>query len=128
MTCLGNGLKMIKHASLHCLDFSCRMICVCSSISKTKSLGSMCRCQVLNILSFCHGHAWRHFNIRKTIARILQCRFYRPTLLKDAHECYRRWICYQQLARQTKNKMPHNLKIVIWYIWCLGNWLHGTIF
>jgi len=39
-----------------------------------------------NVISFCHDHACGgHFSVKKTAAKILQCRFYWPTIFQDAH-------------------------------------------
>jgi len=40
----------------------------------------------LNVISFCHDHAYGgHFNSKKIAAKILQCGFYWPDLFKDTH-------------------------------------------
>ena len=43
--------------------------------------------EIDSVLTFCHTYACGgHFSIKKTIAKILQCVFYWPTLFKDTNE------------------------------------------
>ena len=47
-----------------------------------------------SVLSFCHdGICGGHFSGHKTIAKILQCGFYWPTLFKDAFK-YCKSMCF----------------------------------
>jgi hypothetical protein len=39
-----------------------------------------------NVIFYCHDHACGgHFSAKKTAAKILQCGFYWPTLVRDSH-------------------------------------------
>jgi len=48
---------------------------------------------------------WGHFSGRKTAAKVLQCRFYRPTLFRDAFEYCKSYPRYQQLGRISRQDM-----------------------
>jgi hypothetical protein len=61
-----------------------------------------------NVISFCHDHACGgHFSAKKTVAKILQCRFYWPTLFRYAHtyctSCER---CQKLGSISRRNMMP----------------------
>jgi len=46
--------------------------------------------EVSSVIKFCHSEACEnHFSSKKTIAKILQCRFYWPTMFKDTHVFYK---------------------------------------
>jgi transposase InsO family protein len=42
--------------------------------------------ETLSVIKFCHTKAYNgHFSVKKTTAKILQCRFYWPTMFKNTH-------------------------------------------
>jgi len=42
--------------------------------------------EVSSVIKFCHSETCRgHFSSKKTVAKILQCGFYWPTMFKDSH-------------------------------------------
>ncbi|XP_068649572.1 uncharacterized protein [Aristolochia californica] len=63
-----------------------------------------------NILEFCHSHACgEHFASRKTVAKVLRCGFYWPSLFRDAHEFFRVCDrCQRTGCLSRKNMMPLN--------------------
>ena len=71
--------------------------------------------EVRNILSFNHDQAYGgHFNGKMIAANVLQCEFYWPALLKEAHEYYKKCPKCQQLCRITRrDMMPLNLIVVV---------------
>jgi hypothetical protein len=71
--------------------------------------------EITNVLNFCHSEACgRHFSIKKTVAKILQCGFYWPTLFKDTNDFCRTCEKCQKLgAISRRNMMPLNPIIVI---------------
>jgi hypothetical protein len=74
-----------------------------------------------SVISFCHDHACRvHFSAKKTAAKILQCRFYWPTIFQDAHTycvSYKRFQKIGSISR--RNMMPLNpiLIVEIFDVW-----------
>ena len=74
-----------------------------------------------NVISFYHDHGCGgHFSAKKTAAKILQCRFYWPTLFRDAHtycaSCER---CQKLGSISRRNMMPFNpiLIVEIFNVW-----------
>ncbi|KAL5574187.1 hypothetical protein UlMin_023784 [Ulmus minor] len=68
-----------------------------------------------SVISFCHDHACGgHFSSKKTAAKILQCRFYWPTLFKDTHvycsSCDR---CQRLGSISHRNMMPLNPILIV---------------
>jgi hypothetical protein len=61
-----------------------------------------------SIISFCHDHACGdHFSAKKTTAKILQCRFYWPTIFQDAHTyCVSCERCQKLGSISRRNMMP----------------------
>jgi hypothetical protein len=74
-----------------------------------------------NVISFCHGHACRdHFSAKKTVAKILQCGFYWPTLFRDTHaHCISCEHCQKLGSISRRNMMPLNpiLIVEIFAVW-----------
>jgi hypothetical protein len=68
-----------------------------------------------NVISFCHDHACRgHFSANKIAAKILQCRFYWPTMFGDARAYCTSCEHYQKLRSISKrNMMPLNPILVV---------------
>ena len=68
-----------------------------------------------SVLSFYHDQVCGgHFSGRKTVAKVLQCGFYWPTLFRDAFECCKSCTRCQQLGRiSRKDMMPLNPIIVV---------------
>ena len=59
-----------------------------------------------NVIEFCHSEACGgHFFVRKTVAKILQCGFYWPTMFKDTYNFCKRYIECQKLGRITHRNM-----------------------
>jgi hypothetical protein len=74
-----------------------------------------------NVISFCHDHACGgHFSANKTIAKILQCGFYWPTMFGNARayctSCER---CQKLESISKRNMMPLNpiLVVEIFDVW-----------
>jgi len=62
--------------------------------------------EVRSVLSFYYDKAYGgHFSGRKTAAKVLQCRFYWPTLFKDAFEYCKSYTRCQQLGKISKRDM-----------------------
>ena len=74
-----------------------------------------------SVISFCHSQNGGHFSTRKTTAKILQCRFYWPTLFKDSYNFCKACESCQKLGGIThRNMMPLNLILVIEVFDCWG--------
>jgi hypothetical protein len=78
--------------------------------------------EITSVLNFCHSEACGgHFSIKKTVAKILQCRFYWPTLFKDTNDfCRTCEICQKLGAISRRNMMPLNPILVIEIFDCWG--------
>ena len=74
-----------------------------------------------NVISFCHDHAYgRHFSAKKTVAKILQCQFYWPTLFRYTHAyCISYEHCQKLGSISRRNMMPLNpiLIVEIFDVW-----------
>ena len=61
--------------------------------------------EIESVLSFCHdGICGGHFSGHKTIAKILQCDFYWPTLFKDAFKYCKSCLSCQKLGGGLQNE------------------------
>jgi hypothetical protein len=78
--------------------------------------------EITSVLNFCHSEACgRHFSIKKTAAKILQCGFYWPTLFKDTNDFCRTCERCQKLgAISRRNMMPLNPILIIEIFDCWG--------
>ena len=76
----------------------------------------------IRILTFCHSEACGgHFSARKTADKILQARFYWPTLFKDCFDFCKTCAQCQQLGGVTKrNMMPLTPILIIEIFYCWG--------
>jgi hypothetical protein len=71
--------------------------------------------EVSSVIKFCHFESCRdYFSSKKIIAKILQYRFYWPTIFKDTHAFCKTWENFQKLGYISKhNMMPLNPILVI---------------
>ncbi|GMP42144.1 hypothetical protein CsSME_00011978 [Camellia sinensis var. sinensis] len=71
--------------------------------------------EINSVISFCHCEACGgHFSSKKTVAKILQCGFYWPSLFKDSHNFCKSCERCQKLGGITRgNMMPLNPILVI---------------
>jgi hypothetical protein len=71
--------------------------------------------EITSVLNFCHSEACGgHFSIKKTVAKILQCGFYWPTLFKDNTDFCRTYERCQNLgAISYRNMIPLNPIFII---------------
>jgi hypothetical protein len=77
--------------------------------------------EVISVLKFCHSEACGgHFSIKKTAAKILQCRFYWPTLFKDTNNFCRSCERCQKLGAISHRNMMLNPILVIEFFYCWG--------
>ncbi|KAL3583078.1 hypothetical protein D5086_017410 [Populus alba] len=78
--------------------------------------------EVSSVIKFCHSEACGgHFSSRKTIAKILQCGFYWPTMFKDTHAFCKTCENCQKLGSISKrHMMPLNTILVIEIFDCWG--------
>ena len=61
-----------------------------------------------SILWHCHSSPYGgHFNGNRTIAKVLQSRFYWPTLCKDAHKYVEHYNSYQRIRESQKDMKCH---------------------
>ena len=83
---------------------------------------SILETEVNSVLNFCHSEACgRHFSMKKTTAKILQCGLYWPTLFKDTNKFCRSCERCQNLSALTRrHMMPLNLILVIEIFNCWG--------
>ena len=74
-----------------------------------------------SILSMCHSSTCRgSFAARKTVDKILQSRFYWPTIFKDAHRFYMECLqCQEALNISKQDEMPMRpiLEVEIFDLW-----------
>ena len=62
--------------------------------------------EIHNVIKFCHSEACGgHFSMRKTVAKILHCGFYWPSMFKDTYNFCKRCIECQKLGRITRRNM-----------------------
>jgi len=85
--------------------------------------------EVSSVIKFCHSEACGgHFSSRKTTAKILQSRFYWPTMFKDSHAFCKTCENCQKLGSISKHHMmPLNPILVIEIFDYWGYRFHGSI-
>ena len=84
--------------------------------------------ETLSVIKFYHTEACGgHFSVKKTTAKILQCRFYWPNMIKDTYNFCKGCLECQKLGRVTrKNMMPMSPIFEIEVFDCWGIDLMGT--
>ena len=79
--------------------------------------------EMKQFLQHCHSmECYRHFGGQRTTTKVLQSRFYWPTLFKDAQSFMKGCAKYQRTGNiSSKNKMPLNSIIKVELFLCLGH-------